>query len=110
MKKIYYYIALIALTAGLVGFLFNLKEYDFFYQLIKVSQIDFPNPLDEFTTIFEETKKLVNFGEGNPEWYEYIVEFFKWVGTLISFPILLIKDLFLDLYGGFQAILYFLGF
>lgn len=110
MKKIFYYIALLSFTAGLVGFLFNLKQYDFFNQLAKISAIDFPNPLDEFTTIYKETQKLMDFGSTNPEWYEYIVQFFRWVGSLITMPILLIKDLFLDLYGGFQAIIYILGF
>lgn len=110
MKRIFYYISLLAITCALVGFLFNLQDYDIFRQLDKIASINFPNPLAEFNEIYDATMQLSNINNLDLQWYEYIVFFFKWVGTLFYVPILFFKDLFLDLFGGFQAIIFLLGF
>lgn len=110
MKRIFYFITILSLTAGLCCYIFNLKDYDFFVQLTKISNLDFPNPIDNFTALSNATSNLTNINELNLEWYQYIVEFFKWVGTLFYVPILFIKDLILDLFSGFQALIYLLGF
>lgn len=110
MKKIFYVITLFVLTIGLVNYLFSLGEYDFFTQIELISQLEFANPIDEFINLIEDIKSISNWGELNIQWYEYIVEFFKWFGNILMFPIKLVKTLAIDLYYGLLSVLYILGF
>lgn len=110
MKRIFLVITTLALTIGLIGFLFNLREYDFMVQLEKISTLEFTNPISELNSIIESAKKLYSFSGQDISWYEYIPLFFKWVGLFATFPIILIKDVALNIYYGLQAVLYFIGF
>lgn len=110
MKKIFYAITLFVLTVGLVNYLFNLSEYDFFTQLELISQLDFANPIEEFIELIEDVKSISTWGDLNIQWYEYIVEFFKWLGNILIFPVKLVKTLAIDLYYGLLSVLYLLGF
>ena len=110
MKRIFLVITTLALTIGLIGFLFNLREYDFMVQLEKISTLEFTNPIIELNSIIESAKKLYSFSGQDISWYEYIPLFFKWVGLFATFPIILIKDVALNIYYGLQAVLYFIGF
>lgn len=110
MRKILLVITTLALTLGLIGFLFNLKEYDFMAQIEKISQLDFTNPIAELQNVIQRAKELYSFSGQDISWYEYIPLFFKWVGLFATFPIILIKDIALNIYYGLQAVLYFIGF
>ncbi len=110
MRKLLLLISTLALTLGLIGFLFNLKEYDFMAQLEKISMLEFTNPISELQNVISQAKQLYSFTGQDIAWYEYIPLFFKWVGLFATFPIILIKDVALNLYYGLQAILYFIGF
>lgn len=110
MRKILLVITTMAFTLGLIGFLFNLKEYDFFTQMDKIATLEFSNPISELQNIISQAKQLYSFTGQDIAWYEYVPLFFKWVGLFATFPIILIKDVALNLYYGLQAILYFIGF
>ena len=110
MKRIFLFITIASLTIGLVGFLFNLSDYDLFVQLSKIENLTFSNPINELRNLISEANKLFNFNGQNVQWYEYIPIFFQWLGAIISFPIILIKDIAINIYSGLQAILYLLGF
>ena len=110
MKKIFLFISIFSLTIGLVCFLFNLSDYDLFVQLSKIENLTFSNPINELRDLINEANKLFNFNGQNVAWYEYIPIFFQWVGAIISFPIILIKDIAINIYSGLQAILFLLGF
>lgn len=107
MNKIFLFITTYACIIGLVGFLFNLGSYDLFAQLAKISTLDFVNPLDEFQTIIKSASNLTTT---DLEWYEYIYRFFTFIIDILAFPILVIKDIFLDASYGFQSVMYILGF
>ena len=51
MKKILLLIATFVVCVALVGFVFNLGEYDFMAQLSNASAIPFVNPVDCFRKI-----------------------------------------------------------
>ena len=110
MRKIFMFVTVIALTVGLIGFLFNLGEYDFFAQLGKIEALGFANPIEDLRNLINEANKLFSFNSEDVAWYEYIPLFFQWIGTMVQFPIILIKDVALNLYCGLQAVLYILGF
>ena len=110
MKKIFMFITISALVIGLVGFLFNLSEYDLFTQLGKIENLTFSNPISELRDLINEANQLFNFNPQEVEWYEYIPIFFQWLGVILRFPIVLIKDIAINIYSGFQAILFILGF
>lgn len=110
MRKIFMFITIMALVVGLVGFLFNLREYDLFAQLAKIETLTFSNPIQELRDLIDEANKLFNFNGADVAWYEYIPLFFEWIGTMVQFPIILIKDIATNLISGLQAILFILGF
>ena len=110
MKKIFLVITTMALTLGLIGYLFNLKEYDFIIQLEKVTTLEFTNPIADLQSVIADAQQLYSFSGQDISWYEYIPLFFKWVGLFATFPIILIKDVALNIYYGLQSILYFIGF
>lgn len=51
MKKIFSILVPILITCALIGFIFNLSEYDFFVQIAKIENMTFKNPLDEWNNI-----------------------------------------------------------
>ena len=104
------FITIASLVIGLVGFLFNLNEYDLFAQLAKIETLSFSNPISDLRDLIYEANKLFNFNGADVSWYEYIPIFFQWVGTMVQFPIILIKDVAMNLFSGLQAILFILGF
>lgn len=110
MRRLFMFITIIALTVGLIGFLFKLGEYDLFAQLTKIEALGFSNPVEDLRNLINEANKLFSFNDADVSWYEYIPLFFEWVGTIIQFPIILIKDIAVNLFCGLQAVLFILGF
>lgn len=110
MRRIFMFISIMALTIGLIGFLFNLGEYDLFAQLAKIESLNFANPVEDLRELIDEANNLFSFSGEDVAWYEYIPLFFQWVGTMIQFPIILIKDIATNIFDGLQAILFILGF
>lgn len=110
MRKVFMFISVSALVLGLVGFLFNLSDYDLFAQLGKIQNLTFGNPITDLRDLINEANQLFNFNGRDIAWYEYIPIFFQWIGTIFRFPIVLIKDIAINIYSGLQAILYILGF
>lgn len=110
MKKIFLFISIFALTVGLIGYVFQLNDYDIFAQFTKIGQLDFNNPILDLQDLISQANSLFDFGSEDISWYEYIPRFFEWIGAILSFPIILIKDIALNIFYGLQAILYLLGF
>lgn len=110
MKRVFLFISIFALVVGLVGFLFNLNEYDLFAQLSKIEDLTFGDPVSDLRDLINEANNLFNFNAQEVEWYEYIPIFFQWIGVILRFPIILIKDIAINIYSGLQAILFILGF
>ena len=92
MKKLFFWITLLTLTIGLITYLFHLGEYDFMTQIGKVASLEYTNPISDLQDIIEEAYNLFDLDSVDVAWYEYIVVFFQWVGTMFKVPIILIKD------------------
>lgn len=110
MKKILPYVASFVVIVALVNFLFNLGEYDFFAQLEKLSKLDFYSTIDDFMLLIKRISSIKEWGSLDIVWYEYIVKFLWWLSDIVFLPIVLLKDIAINLYKGLLAILTILGF
>lgn len=111
MNKLFGVIAVIVLTIGLIGFVFNLSgEYDFMAQVAIVSKLPFSDPISDLKEIILEMQNLIAFEGAELAWYEYFVRFFEYVGYILYLPIVLFKDVAQNLYFGLYSVLIILGF
>lgn len=75
---------------ALIGFLFNLADYNFFRQLNKISRLEFPSVLDEiaiFNTRIDNMVTSINFNVASPSFVNVnnIADFFKNVGSFFAY-------------------------
>lgn len=110
MNKILKTLVVVIVVIALVGYVFELGDYDFMRQLKKIALLDFVNPIENLEILINEIIKIKDWGTLNIEWYEYIVVFFEWIGTLLLVPITFIKDLAIDLYLILQSVLIIFNF
>lgn len=114
MKKIFYFLTLFALVVGLIGFIFNLSEYDFFTQLELASNLPFNNPIDCLKTSIENIKNVplqtsVSWWENllfNPFIKTMLMYIYNIIVALVEFLICILNDI----YYGLQLVLIMLGF
>lgn len=140
MRKLLYIIGFSILAIALCCFIFQTEDYNFFNQLDKISHVEFPNPLTNFT---DNTSKIeaIDIVAKSFKWsFDYVevnnpADFFNNVGRFFSGlgnglyqlwdllvtilqlmweilidPIKIIKDLITDLIAIFKVVLLFLGF
>lgn len=110
MSKIFMVITTIALTMGLIGFLFNLEDYSFMTQLGKIQALQFANPVEDLKVLIDKANALFNFASEDAAWYEYLALGIAWLGTILEFPIILIQDVATNTYNGLLVVLYAVGF
>lgn len=140
MKKIFIIIVPCILAISLIGFLFNLPEYDFFTQFDKLQYVEWVNPIDEFRTLarkfqdlgleFQQIQFSFNYVDvNNPmDFFSNVGEFFNGMGKgfsqifnaigngfkslwdLLVMPIYILKDLFIDLWCVFKVVMIIIGF
>lgn len=110
MKRIISMLGVLVVVVALVGYVFNLADYDFMAQLEKISNLRFNNFIADFNDFYDKLTGISKWASQNIEWYEYIPKFFNWLGNLIMLPINTIKNIALTIFNGLKAVLYLLGF
>lgn len=114
MKKIFYFITISALLLGLVGFIFNLSEYDLFTQLEIASRLPFNNPIDCLRNAIKTIQSIEI--QTNISWWEQLLinPFVKTIllaiYNIISAFIQFIWCILNDIWYGLQLVLILLGF
>ena len=114
MKKILLLIATFVVCVALVGFVFNLGDYDFMAQLSNASAIPFVNPVDCFRKIITA---ITTFDWDNKvEWWEailfnpFVTGFLKWLTNILMATINFVLCILNDLVCGLRLVLVMLGF
>lgn len=110
MKKIIAILGTLIVIIALIGYVFQLENYDFLAQISKISQLKFNNFIDDFNTFYEKLTSITQWNKSSIEWYEYIPKFFNWLGNLIMLPVNTIKNIGLTIFNGLKAVLYLIGF
>lgn len=110
MKKVISLLGVIVVVVALIGYVFQLQEYDFMAQVSKISQLDFNNFVEDFSDFYDAITEITQWNKMDIEWYEYIPKFFNWLGSIIMLPINTFKNIGLTIFNGLKAVLYLLGF
>lgn len=121
MKRIFAIICPLILIAALIGYLFNLGDYNFFRQLTKIEMINFPNPfkqwetfntkldniikstlqLDWSTPIFKDVHDITDF-------FSNVGSFFVYLGQWFLNILTILKNAFFGIWTFIQTICLFI--
>lgn len=121
MKRIFAIICPLILITALVGYLFQLGDYNFFRQLTKIDMINFPNPFKQWETFNNKLTELkdmsINLDWSFPlfkdvhditDFFSNVGSFFGYLGQWFNNVLVVLRNIFTGIWFFIQTICFFL--